>query len=553
MLRKVLLYYRTLRRLKPVQIYGRVWFKLYTPKPSMAPAPPVRTVEHPWSAPIDGSQKMLSATRFRFLNEEHECRTCGDWNNPTYSKLWIYNLHYFDYLNDTDADAETARTIVQRWIHENPPGSGNGWEPYPLSLRIVNWIKWHLAGNALDQAMLNSLAIQCRHLSRRVEYHILGNHLFANAKAMIFAGCFFDSTEATEWLERGLAILDRQIREQVLGDGGHFELSPMYHSIILCDILDLINLRHAYGVPETDRRPAEWRQTASHMLGWLDHMTHPDGRIAFFNDAAHGIAPSPNSLKAYASRSGIGYPPRPTAMAAHQPGPVIYTHLQQSGYIHIAATSYTAILDVADIGPSYLPAHGHADVTSFEFSLDGQRVFVNSGTSCYGTGDERQLQRGTAAHNCVVVDGRNSSEVWSGFRVGRRASVRDASVSSDAMKSIRVRCTHDGYRRRNGPGHCHREWTFRETGVEIRDTVDGKFHDACAWIHLHPDVAAQPGNHGVSLTSGSYTIDFHVEGGLVTLEPSTFHPGFGVSRTSQSIRIRFDGSTIRYYWHWRQR
>ena len=59
----------------------------------------------------------------------------------------------------------------------------------------------------------------------------------------------------------------------------------------------------------------------------------------------------------------------------------------------------TAILDVAEVGPSYQPGHAHADTLSFELSLYGQRVLVNSGTSQYGNDAERYRQRSTGAHD----------------------------------------------------------------------------------------------------------------------------------------------------------
>nr|AIA14495.1 Unknown Function [uncultured bacterium] len=172
----------------------------------------------------------LSPTRFRFLNAEREVLTQADWNAAGVDKLWLYNLHYFDDLNAADAGARSAwhRASIEKWIAENPPDTGNGWEPYTLSLRIVNWIKWALAGNALTPTALHSLAVQCRYLSRRLEYHLLGNHLFANAKALVFAGLFFEGPEADAWLRTGLDILRREVPEQVLPDGGHFERSPMY-------------------------------------------------------------------------------------------------------------------------------------------------------------------------------------------------------------------------------------------------------------------------------------------------------------------------------------
>jgi len=56
---------------------------------------------------------------------------------------------------------------------------------------VVNWIKWHLSGNCLPDEALHSLAVQTRYLFKKLEFHLLGNHLFANAKALIFSGLFF--------------------------------------------------------------------------------------------------------------------------------------------------------------------------------------------------------------------------------------------------------------------------------------------------------------------------------------------------------------------------
>ena len=110
---------------------------------------------------------------------------------------------------------------------------GNGWEPYTISLRTVNWIKWFLSGNNPKQQWLTSLFFQVQALEQQLEYHLLGNHLFANAKSLLFAGCFFKGELANKWLKHSLSILEKEIPEQILSDGGNFELTPMYHNIIL--------------------------------------------------------------------------------------------------------------------------------------------------------------------------------------------------------------------------------------------------------------------------------------------------------------------------------
>jgi len=136
---------------------------------------------------------MLALERFVFLNEEGKLSGPDSWNDPSREKLWLYNLHYFDDLNAVGASErlDWHRALIQRWVVENPPTKGNGWESYPLSLRIVNWVKWGLQGNAMEPDWLDSLAVQVRFLRKRLEVHLLGNHLFANAKALVFAGLYF--------------------------------------------------------------------------------------------------------------------------------------------------------------------------------------------------------------------------------------------------------------------------------------------------------------------------------------------------------------------------
>ena len=137
--------------------------------------------------------------------------------------------------------------------------------------------------------VLTVLALQVRWLSKKIEWHILGNHLFANAKALVFAGLFFQGREANAWLAKGLRILSNEIPEQILPDGEHFERSPMYQTIILEDLLDLINLSNAFPDNLIVDFTKDLKSTATKMLNWLIAMCHQDGEISFFNDASIGL------------------------------------------------------------------------------------------------------------------------------------------------------------------------------------------------------------------------------------------------------------------------
>lgn len=544
-------YWHTLRHLRAVQFYGRLWFKLARPRVDLSAAPALRVRTWAWQTPARREPSLVGAGDFLLLGERGSLAELG-WDGPQREKLWRYNQHYFDNLNAVDAGlrGEWHRHLLDDWVRRNPPGAGNGWEPYPTSLRIVNWVKWALGGNTLSAACVHSLAVQARWLTKRLEIHLLGNHLFANAKALVFAGLFFDGDEAGRWLSTGLRILAREVPEQILPDGGHFERSTMYHALALEDMLDLGNVVREYPAAltsEQHRACNDWPARARRMHVWLRSMCHPDGEISLFNDAALGVAPSVAELDAYADRLGL------TGEAGHRSG---VTHLADSGYIRLVAGDAVAILDVALVGPDYLPGHAHADTLSFELSLFGQRVLVNSGTSCYGSSAERLRQRGTGAHNTVVVDGHDSSEVWGGFRVARRArpfGLRIRPAGASAGLPIDVRCAHDGYTRLPGQPVHQRHWTLDDGVFVVEDLVSGAYAVAQAHFYLHPqvtlpaDASAQSGN---GVLPGGRRLTWLVEHGHARLDAGTYHPRFGLSLPGRCLVIRLVEGQCRVRFSW---
>lgn len=528
-------YFHTLRYLRPVQIAGRIRFKLCRPRPDERPPPALRELSNPYAPPVLVHASMLAPDRFRLLNLEGSCSDAADWQGQGRAQLWTYNLHYFDDLNAAGAPARRSwhQRLVERWIDENPPGAGIGWDPYPVSRRVVNWIKWSLTGNPLSPKARQNLAVQVRWLSRRIESHLQGNHVFANAKALAHAGLYFDGGEAERWLRRGLTLMQAQIAEQVLPDGGHFERSTMYHAGFVADMLETVDIMRAYGSEVN----AAWSETIGRMMAWLEAMTHPDGGIAFFNDAAFGIAPAARQLREYAERLNIALGP---------PGCAGIRPLLPSGYVTVDLAPFFLVCDVAPIGPDHLPAHAHADTLSFEMSFKSRRVFVNSGTSEYGLSAERQRQRGTAAHNTLVLDGENSSEVWAGFRVARRARARLLEAGAvDA--AFRVVGEHDGYRRLPGRNVHRRSWTLAARELLIEDTVEGPFGSARCHFHLHPDVHVQRGR-GPELRlcdSRGTLLEMRFQGAaMVNVVDSTWHPEFGVALPSRCIVAQLDGPRL---------
>ena len=546
---KIRVLFWTLRYLRPSQIIGRIFYKFYTPSIDLTKIPSISKLPDNWVKPARRKTSMVSPTEFILLNERKTFPLSQGWTDSTVSKLWIYNLHYFDDLNARDAERRKHwhRDLLCKWVKDNPPVKGVGWDPYPTSLRIVNWIKWALSGNTLDEQCVKSLATQSRWLVKRLEYHLLGNHLFVNAKALVFAGLYFEGEEAERWLKTGMKILQTEIPEQILSDGGQFERSTMYHALALEDILDLVNIVTAYPERIAPKYLAVVdliKKQVNQMRHWLMSMSHPDGRIAFFNDAAYGVAPETEELESYARRLGFDDKNIPEKRI---------TNLRDSGYINIHVSELNLLIDVARIGPDYLPAHAHADTLSYEMSLFGQRVLVNSGTSKYGVDHERLKQRATASHNTVTVDGNDSSEIWSGFRVARRAYPSECLVE-ESSAAIHIIYEHNGYMRL--PGKCihRRDWLVKDRSLLITDSIRGAFKEACSYMYFHPDVMIRDTNENaqfsITLTSGQEVLIKIENASSCELNDSNWHPEFGLSVKNKCIVAKFSASEIKTRMAW---
>ena len=145
-MKRLLLYARTLVHLRPTQVLALLRKRLL-PSPTQAPQTHGLRLR-----PGVGLSPCLPHSRlpgrdhaFCFLNQEKTFPDGGiDWASKDMPKLWRYNLHYFDYLFDAGRSHDAKVHLISDWIVKNPPGTGDAWEPYTLSLRIVNWIKFFL-------------------------------------------------------------------------------------------------------------------------------------------------------------------------------------------------------------------------------------------------------------------------------------------------------------------------------------------------------------------------------------------------------------------------
>lgn len=502
-LSRALLYARTLRHLRPEQLLylplRRVQARL--PLPRTGPGQPVDDAR---AAPVAAALVALGsrgyvetmdradavcAGTFRFLNHAETLPARPDWTARQVSHLWTYHLHYFAYARDlawtwrdTGDPEYPARfaSLARGWIEATADGRGDGWEPYALATRIVHWTEALLLfGAALDgetrDVVGRSLWRQLAVLERRLERHLLGNHLQRDLQALAVGGLLFGGADAARWRRTGTRGLWRELDRQVLPDGGHFERSPMYHAIALDDFLRAVAMLRAGG----EAVPPAAEERLRRMVRAFGILCRPGGDLHLFNDAAQGEAPSFDDLDLLAERVLRESIPEPR-------GPL---SLPETGYFGWTDGGTRLLVDCGIPGPAYQPGHAHCDLLSYELDFAGHPVVVDAGVSGYEGDAFREYARSTRAHNTVGIGGREQSEVWGTFRVGGRAEPVGPVLRGDADGAVFEGGCRPWYDR----GTLHRRRVeVREGEMHVIDRVEGSAGAMLeSWIHLHPGFAVR--------------------------------------------------------------
>ena len=437
--------------------HGKALAAARTPAPAFPGCRAPATWAPPQPLTGENTAETLTGGTFSFVHLSDEAGWPPAWHADNMPMLWRYNLHYLDWIWTLPFDQAKEATLD--WIEKNPVDRGGvGWDPYPVSLRLINlslyFFQTHreetLSDTSFRDALWPPLFQQAKWLQKNLEIRLLGNHLLENLVALqIFSTCFSGQEDFSP------PRLIKELNEQMLDDGTHFELSPMYHLRILylLELLDGLQCDIPNGQLFTARNAAA-------------ALTHPDGEVALFNDGAFNVYPpvSPATDEAPWMLSDAGY----------------YGWRDRVG-------NYL-ICDVGAIGPDYIPGHAHADCLSFEWSVRGKRFMVDSGVYDYVPSEMREYCRSTAAHNTVEINGADQCECWGAFRVARRG-YPTLETYEPRETGFTLAASHNGYERLQKGLRHHRQFDYQGPDhLTLTDRVDAKTDaTAISRLHFHPD------------------------------------------------------------------
>ena len=358
------------------------------------------------------------------------------------------------FVTGDEAYAREAIAQIESWIDQNPKWLGVNWQSsLELAIRCISWL-WTifllLPSESLDESRLRricrSLFAQLDHVYRYPSVYTSPNtHLMGEAAALFIAGVLFpELPRANNWRDFGAATLIDEMQKQVSSDGVYGELSSYYHCYAADFYLHVLALarRNRIQLPET-----VWNGLSG-MLDFVVYLTRPDGTIPLFGDDDGGRVLALDALDYTSFRDGLstgsvlfGRPdykfqargfreeslwllgadawPMFDSLAAQPPSEPCRAFagsgyfIQRSGW---GAHDTHVTFDCGGLGIGS-GGHSHADALSLTVFSGGHEFLIDPGTSVYNCAREwRRYFRSTAAHNTVVIDGKDQSEPGDTFR-----------------------------------------------------------------------------------------------------------------------------------------
>jgi ubiquinone/menaquinone biosynthesis C-methylase UbiE len=507
------------------------------------------------------------------------------------SQHWVTLAQAWQLTRESRFAVEIARELDD-FVEANPVGIGINWTcTMDVAIRAANWCLalallhdcreigvewWHRAYATL----YNHAEFVFANLENKHE--VTSNHFLSNVVGLhILAAEFVGVEEGAHWDNWCRQALETEIDEQVHEEGADFESSVPYHRLVTELFMASARQARHQGRPLS----ARYEYKLARMVEFLLATTRPDGLMALIGDcddgrfhiftyiegwkpqdARHLLAPAAALLNrpewaALAGPSGVweavwwGYDPAlvPAGDAAELP-PLAQLFPEVGIAVARRGGNYLAITNGA-VGTRGFGNHKHNDLLSFEYHCDGIPIIVDPGSFCY-TSDfaARNLFRGTAYHNTIVVDGMEQNETnaeWI-FRMFEKANPEHLGFAEDG-DWVEYRGRHHGYERLERAVTHERSLRLnRATGLLlIEDRLGGAGEHEVKWhFHLAPGVEGKVSPGGVfelSTTQGPVllTVEPTITG---VVEDSWYSPSYGVRVPSRRLALgcltAIDGTAV---------
>ncbi len=360
------------------------------------------------------------------------------------------------------------------WRDQFMVSNGWAWHPYTAAERAVNLIDGARRCGAPDtlDVLAQDLAAHAPEIARQLEYfgnHNTSNHLANNGRGLYRIGCALDLSQSRHI---GFEILCHEAKRIVLEGGSLREGSTHYHMLYVRNYLDvwLTAVRH-----QRIQEAEQLRDIAKRLLAVAKSLVLSGG-LPLIGD----ISPDCSPAHLAGIHNGVcswthTLPKNEQHLIktlAEETLPAPFAQLQNDGWVRADIGKWSMLTSAPSSGWPYMPGHAHQDISSAEIHLNEQPLFVDPGRGAYGESGNAALYRSSVVHGGVRIDHQDPYPANKPYYSDAfRQSV--AGPASTRIKSDGIAISHDGYRRL-GVNAVTRSWTFRDSTINIADTIQAQ-------------------------------------------------------------------------------
>lgn len=502
----------------------------------------------------------VCAGRFNIAGFEIDLGLEIDWlENPHAADIeWQIEWHKFYYgLDFAFAYSKTGdekylnvwTSLVRSFIRQVPVEFAS---TDVLARRVQNWLyarqifarSTSFGGFAVgfENEMLTSILNQTAYLKKNLTAE--RNHRTLELYALFIVALALPQLDNKgELLRFAIAALNENLMTDILPDGVQRELSTHYHCTVLRSFLGARENARRFGLQFS----CEFDERLIKACEFAMHIHRPDGQIPAISDSDTGsyadllrLAGSIFSRPdfTYAATFGfLGTPPQNSNVSFPESGYFI----QRSGW----GTEETAFKDerflMFDCGPIGDGGHGHYDLLNVEISAFGKPLIIDGGRYTYAEGIDlnwRHYFKGTAAHNTVVVDGKDQTPYRRGKPKGDVARAvfieRISKPNLDVLCGMVLSPNYEAV-------HVRRVFFIQSEYWLIADCLKGdiphrydlRFHlTPSAWNHC--SIIENEKNRVVRTPDVAMVFEQQAN---LTIEPGWFSPQYGIKHRAPCVSV----------------
>ena len=484
-------------------------------------------------------------------------------SNPQLSAKSVWELNRLQFLphvavNFVNTGSENYLkqfiNILNSWIDQNPFLLGINWySNIEVNIRLINWfLCWKILQveklvtqrtdfkQFVETRWLPSIYQHCQYSFKNPsKYSSANNHLISEYAGLFIASSLWKFKETKKWLQYSRKGLEEEIQKQH-SSGINKEEASEYIQFIT----DFFLLSYRIGMKSNQPFSKQYEQNLYKIFSYIRDFLNCNGGFPNYGDEDDGKCfiidtdQKFNNFRSLMTSGAIlfkdpafkyksngfdlknqflfGEPGRSdyqsikdieyddTSKFYVDEGHFIFRKREGAGEIYLH-------FDAAPLGYLSIAAHGHADALSFILHVDGQPVFIDSGTYTYHTEPKwRNYFIGTLAHNTIRINRKDQALSGGPTLWIRHYKANVINLESSHSTEI-VKATHNGYQNENAEHIREIIFDRNKNEFQILDTINVSKNLAVEIeipFHIHPDMEVSqsaPDCYELSRKSGRKT------------------------------------------------